>query len=157
MSSAKLRRGRYSVALATYAVTVVLRHRDPLFVRDPVAVATRECLRMCDKEGISRTHAWVLMPDHLHWLFELREGSLSRCLCRFKSRSASAVNQLLNTHGPVWQPGFYDHRVRVEEDIRRQARYIIANPIRACLVTELHEYPHWGCRWIAHDNDSDAS
>ena len=93
------------------------------------------------------------MPDHIHWLFELREGTLGRHMQAFKSRSARAINQLRGMSDPVWQPGFYDHRIGSEKDLRHHARYIIANPLRTGLAERIEDYPYWHCRWITAQGD----
>ncbi|MGB7814803.1 MAG: hypothetical protein WBL28_00460 [Methylotenera sp.] len=49
---------------------------------------------------------------------------------------------------PIWQPGFYDHAIRKDEDIVAIARYIIANPIRAGLVKRVGDHPHWDAVWL---------
>jgi putative transposase len=51
----------------------------------------------------------------------------------------------LRTHeGPVWQPGYYERIVRDEESLLTVARYILANPVRAALVTEPRDYKFSG-------------
>ncbi|WP_433852882.1 REP-associated tyrosine transposase [Stenotrophomonas nitritireducens] len=157
MPSPELRKGRHSMQGAVYAVTVNTRHRQALFRDASMAEVVREQLRYSDNEGSSQTHAWVVMPDHLHWLFTLDQGELSACLRRFKSRSARAINQVRRQSGAIWQPGFYNHRLRDDEDLRGQARYIVANPVRAGLVADVHEYPHWGCQWISRHVGIDGS
>ena len=52
----------------------------------------------------------------------------------------------------MWQPGFYDHRLRNEHDLQRQARYIIENPVRAGLAGYAEGYPYLWCRWGHHGN-----
>ena len=44
--------------------------------------------------------------------------------------------------------GYYDHAIRKEEDIKGLAHYIIANPLRAGLVTNINDYPHWDAVWM---------
>ncbi|MCG8277379.1 transposase [Stenotrophomonas sp. NLF4-10] len=149
MSSPRLTRGRHSRQNAVYAVTMATHHRQPLFQTPALANVVHDQLHHCDREGISQTHAWVAMPDHLHWLFTLREDDLSACLRRFKSRCARAINTIRRVSGPVWQSGFYDHRLRDDEDLRVQARYVVANPLRAGLVADIREYTYWGCQWIS--------
>jgi REP element-mobilizing transposase RayT len=106
-------------------------------------------------ELLAITHAWVIMPDHLHWLMELgAEVALSTLVQGVKSRSAIAVNRVTGGRGPVWQSGFYDHRVRRHEDLLKQAKYLIDNPIRKGLVDRAEDYPHWWCRWIERSGDS---
>ncbi len=88
------------------------------------------------------------MPDHLHWLIELRQGSLSNLMQRFKSRSARALNQAQGHSGSLWQKGFHDRALRREENVLSIARYIVANPLRAGLVKSVRQYPHWDAVWL---------
>jgi REP element-mobilizing transposase RayT len=93
--------------------------------------------------------AWVLMPDHVHWLVQVgKEGNLSRVVNRLKSASGCQVHRLIGTRGPLWQQGFHDHALRAQEDVRRVARYVLANPLRAGLVQRMGEYPYWNAIWV---------
>ncbi|MES2669047.1 MAG: transposase [Pseudomonadota bacterium] len=97
--------------------------------------------------------AWVLMPDHLHWLFCLRSSGLSAVVQKMECRSANSINRALNRQGIVWQAGFYDRRVDSEESLHRQARYMIENPLRAGIVSSIEEYPYWWCAWVRRRNE----
>ena len=93
--------------------------------------------------------AWVLMPDHVHWLVQVgEEGNLSRVVNRLKSASSRQVHRLMGARGPLWQQGFHDHALRAEEDLRRVARYVLANPLRAGLVQRMGAYPYWNAIWV---------
>ena len=148
MASPRLTRGRRSNLHSLYAITTVARDRTPLFFELDLAHGVAAQIAVSDEEGSTSTHAWVVMPDHVHWLFSLERHDLSACVARFKSRSARAIHQARGSRGRVWQSGYFDHRVRNEDDFRTQARYILDNPLRAGLVKKLADYPHWGCRWI---------
>jgi REP element-mobilizing transposase RayT len=94
--------------------------------------------------------AWVLMPDHLHWLLVLgNRHSLGQVLNVLKGRSARALNRHLGRRGAIWQPAFHDHALRADEELREIARYIVANPLRAGLAAKLGDYPHWDAVWLA--------
>lgn len=93
--------------------------------------------------------AWVIMPDHVHWLFQIGdELTLSQAMKRFKARSALRINRFLNRRDPVWQRGFYDHALRREEDLGAVARYIVGNPPRAGLVKHVGDYPLRDAIWL---------
>jgi REP element-mobilizing transposase RayT len=149
MASPRLQRGRNSLCGHYYSITTVVTGRRMLFTRvELTEVVTLELDRV-SSEGDVLTVAWVLMPDHLHWIFRLESGSLARCLQRFKSRSARAVNQCAGMSGTLWQAGYYDHQLRSDEDLLMQTRYVLANPIRKGLVARIEDYPSWWCRWIS--------
>jgi REP element-mobilizing transposase RayT len=88
------------------------------------------------------------MPDHFHWLFELNDTTLADVIRRTKSRSALSVNQARGSKERFWQRGYHDRAVRADEDLRKMARYIIANPLRAGLVEHIGDYPLWDAAWL---------
>lgn len=145
-----LRKGRHSEAWRAYFVTAVLAERKQRYF-DNFASARLVVAEMRTLHESDAVHslAWVLMPDHLHWLFQLGDSmSLSTLMKGFKARSAQRVNSHLNRRGPLWQKAFYDHAVRKEEDVKAIARYIVANPLRAGLVDNIGDYPYWDAIWV---------
>ena len=137
-----LRVGRWSHTGHVYHITTATRHRRRVFAELYAARAVIASLSHADDAGETRTLAFVLMPDHLHWLLELRRGSLAAVVGGMKSSSAHRLGR------PVWQPGYHDHALRRDEDLRTVARYIIANPLRAGLVERVGDYPHWDAIWL---------
>lgn len=147
--AASLRRGRFSERGRYYLLTTVTAQRKPVFADFDLARMAILSLRECDRVGASQTMAFVLMPDHLHWLFALQGTELSAVVRRFKSNSARRINRALNIGGKVlWQAGFHDHALRRDEDVTGIARYIVANPLRAGLVESVRDYPHWDAVWL---------
>jgi putative transposase len=147
MSSPRLQRGRYSHPGYCYALTTTTHNRCRWFEDAADAEVIIDSLRYMERCGITRTLAWVIMPDHLHWLIQLRRGTLASCMVMFKSRSSRLLNQRLGRKGKVWQHGYFDHAVRTEESLRRQALYILANPLRAGLAEALGDCPYAWSRW----------
>ncbi len=144
----RLRSGRCSERGRIYLITTVTRQRGPLFSRWEAGCACARTLHAAPAESAVTNIAWVVMPDHVHWLFSLDDGALDRVIQRFKSRAARTVNTAFGTRGAIWQAGYHDHAVRREEDIRDLARYVVANPVRAGLVGRVGEYPFWDAAWL---------
>lgn len=44
----------------------------------------------------------------------------------------------------LWQPGFFDHIIRNDKDLRENLNYIALNPVRAGYVTQPYFYPYTG-------------
>ncbi|WP_313418872.1 transposase [Stenotrophomonas sp.] len=153
MPSPQLLIGRRSIIDNVYAITMICRDRRPIFENPANAGIAIQVLEAMDQQGLTSSLAWVVMPDHLHWLAQLREKSLGYCVQRFKSRSGLLINQHRGSAGALWQAGYFDHAIRSEESLRKHARYILANPIRAGLATRLGEYPQGWCRWPLDDTD----
>ncbi len=145
-----LRKGRFSEAGRAYFVTTVLNARDKCYFYDFTCgrLVSRNFKRLHDEQAVNSI-AWVVMPDHVHWLFQLQAtASLSAVVKTFKARTAQDVNAYLDMHGALWQKCFYDHALREEEDLKDIARYIVANPLRAGLVEKIGDYSHWDAMWL---------
>jgi len=146
--SRQLRTGRYSSHHQLYLLTTIVHCRSPLFADWRLGRLVVDQFRLAEAEGAAHSLAWVVMPDHFHWLIELRDSSLSALMRRAKSRSAHSINHALGRQCQVWQKGFHDRALRSEEDIKGVARYVVANPLRAGLVKRIGDYPLWDAIWL---------
>lgn len=144
-----LRRGRVSIPHQVYLVTTVTSKRQPVFLDFQAGCAAARCFEDNAILVDARMMAWVLMPDHAHWLLQLgTDGVLDRVVNRLKSASARHANRALGRQGSLWQKAFHDRALRSEEDLRQIARYVVANPVRAGLVQRICEYPFWNAVWV---------
>lgn len=144
----RLRQGRFSYTNQIYLVTTVTHLRKPLFndfLIGRFVVKTMKHLH--DSERVSSL-AFVVMPDHIHWLIQLKDEGLDKIMHAFKGVSAKHINQYIGTKGKCWQSSYHDHAVRKEEDLTNIARYIVANPLRANLAEKVGDYPLWDAIWI---------
>ena len=149
MSYNDLRKGRYSEPGREYFVTTIVQGRPPIFCDLYLARAFIAVLRESQEAGFGTWLAWILMPDHFHGLLSLGDdGKLAAAMQKMKGASAQALNRRLGRRGAFWQPGFYDHALRKEEDRLEIGRYIVTNPLRAGLVKRLGDYPHWDSVWL---------
>jgi putative transposase len=148
INAGQLRVGRFSESGRIYLLTVVVDQRQPFFADWQLGRLVVQELRQAQEEGWGDFLTWVVMPDHMHCLVQLHERTLAELMCRIKSRSSLAVNQALGRRGRLWQKGYHDRTVRREEDVKALARYVVANPIRAGLVTRVHDYPLWDACWL---------
>ncbi len=143
-----LRKGRRSEVGRAYLLTSVTYGRRPMFRGWRTGAPVAQALQNAAEEGWAESLAWVIMPDHFHWLAVLQSGTVSQLMQRVKSRSALAVNRYLGRTGRIWQSGYYDHALRKEEDLRQVARYLVANPLRSGLVERIGDYPLWNAAWL---------
>ncbi|WP_339503609.1 REP-associated tyrosine transposase [Pseudomonas silesiensis] len=144
----RLRTGRYSVPGQVYLITSIVQNRDPVFKDFEQGRLVVDALRKAQQEELALSLAWVVMPDHLHWLIELKDSTLTFVMARTKSRITFALNRSIGRDGPLWQHGFHDRAIRREEDLQAVARYIVANPLRAGLVEKIGDYPLWDAVWL---------
>lgn len=146
--SDQLRIGRFSEERRIYLLTATVEQREPIFAEFQLGRLLVAELRAAQVDGLIESLAWVVMPDHMHWLLVLRRGSRSTLMQRVKGRSARRVNALVGRGGRLWQDGFHDRALRREDDVLPVARYIVANPLRAGLVGRVGDYPLWDAAWL---------
>ncbi|CAM3419734.1 transposase [Pseudomonas floridensis] len=147
-ASRRLRTGRHSAIGQIYMVTSTTRKREPVFAEIPLGRLLVRELRRCEEQRLARSLAWVVMPDHFHWLLQLETNDLPRLMQQVKARSSIAVGKLSSHPETLWQSGYHDKAVRREQDLIPLARYIVANPLRAGLVEKIGDYPLWDAVWV---------
>jgi putative transposase len=144
-----LLRGRASLGGQVYLVTTVTHDRARLFTNLYLGRIVVRALHDPATTASATTLAYVVMPDHLHWLLQLHSGSnLSEVVWAVKGRSSFEINRARAVRGSVWQPKFHDRALRSDESLGAVARYVVWNPIRAGLVDRLHDYSLWDAVWV---------
>jgi putative transposase len=130
----------------TFSVTIVTANRQPFFENDGIVAMCLRHLRSAAERHAGEVYAYCFMPDHLHLLANVPAGnSLIEFVRHFKQLSSY---EFRNRQGygeqGLWQRRFYDHALRTDEAAETVAQYIWGNPVRASLVAEQTDYPHWG-------------
>jgi putative transposase len=95
-------------------------------------------------ENAFEVAAYVFMPDHLHLLIEGRSESSDLRRFAHAAKQYSGFAYKRSTGKRLWQPSYYDHVLRDDDDTWGVARYLVGNPIRAGLVQNAAEYPFLG-------------
>ncbi|MGB0866981.1 MAG: REP-associated tyrosine transposase [Granulosicoccaceae bacterium] len=149
MPYSQLLSGRWSETGRIYHLTCRTRNSLQLFKPFSNGLCVSRTLWSLQAENLVKLHCWMLMPDHFHGLMEVQEGmSLAQGVKLIKGRSARNLNRQLGRRGAVWQKAFYDRALRKEDDLQGVARYIVANPVRAGIVSSVGAYPFWRAVWL---------
>ena len=147
-ASHRLRMGRYAEPNRIYLLTTNTLDREPIFANFALGRLVVHQFRRAEDLGLAKSLAWVVMPDHFHWLVELENCSLRKLMRQTKSLITRGGNLSSSRGGPLWQQGYHDRALRREEDLVKLARYVVANPLRAGLVEKLGDYPLWDAIWV---------
>jgi putative transposase len=85
--------------------------------------------------------AFVVMPDHWHALFALREPwTLPKFMHHMMSYVGGRTSALLTNHKASWQDSYYDTRVKTAKQFEFVSRYIEQNPVEKGLVERPDEW-----------------
>lgn len=140
-----LRKGRMSIPWHAYSVTKRKDADAPFYLTDHEQFATKliELFFFYQKQKHIDLGAFVVMPDHYHILFRLLDKkTLAQVIHSINSFMANHARKMLHLIGSLWQDGYYDHAIRNEESLIKQAKYIEANPVRMCLVDNSDQWPY---------------
>lgn len=117
-----LRKGRYSESNQIYLITSVMHLRQAVFSDFNLGRIVVQAMRLQHQQQNVNSLAFVIMPDHLHWLFALQNNhTLSQVMQNVKGSSSFQVQKIRRDRGEIeskealWQTGFHDHALRKEE------------------------------------------
>jgi putative transposase len=101
-----------------------------------IAAGLLEAARFYQERHLWHIQLILLMPDHFHALMSFPRDSVMADL--FKSWKRYTARRL----GIAWQDGFFDHRLRNENEVTEKHFYIRQNPVRKGLCEKPDDWPH---------------
>lgn len=150
-----MRRYRRSREGSVFFFTLVTHERRTLLTTEHGRRCLREAIHEVRCEHPFEIVAIVLLPDHLHAIWELPQGdgdystrwrlikaSFTR-RWRDSSGAEGAVSSSRQRKGErgVWQRRFYEHTCRDEDDLQRCMDYVHVNPLKHGLVDRVRDWP----------------
>lgn len=124
-----------------YFFTVVTYQRQALLTIPENVERLRNAMKSVQTKSPFAMPAIVILPDHLHCLWQLPEGdddfaSRWRQIKHDFTMGCVGANAKVGTsrrskgESNVWQRRFWEHLIRDEEDWRRHMDYIAWNPVK---------------------------
>lgn len=92
-----------------------------------------------------RVYSWCLMSTHYHALIDTPRGNLSTFVRTVNGEYSKTFNRRHGRVGHTFEQRFRSIVVQREKYLRRVARYIVLNPVRAGLCGDAAEW-----RWSTH-------
>ena len=90
-------------------------------------------------ECSGRLFAFVFMYDHSHVIIRQGEQNYSASVKLFKQKMNSIY---ISNRGTIWQPRFWEHQIRDDEDLNRHVDYIHYNPVKHKVTLKPLDYPY---------------
>ncbi|EMI5803691.1 REP-associated tyrosine transposase [Klebsiella aerogenes] len=119
----------FTVNLQNRHSDLLTRHTDHL--RAAIACAKRK--------RPFQINSWVVLPEHMHCIWTLPEGD-SDYSGRWREIKKSFTRALAQSQ--IWQPRFWEHAIRNDEDYRRHIDYVYINPLKHRLVGRVSDWPY---------------
>jgi len=96
-------------------------------------------------------HDFVHMPNHFHLLIT-PTVTLERAMLFVKGGFSFRAKRELGFTHEIWQPSYYDRRVRDAEEFCAFREYIRQNPVKKGLVASASDYGY-GSAWAGYQLD----
>ncbi len=145
---------RWRTEGATYFFTVVTYRRQRILTGDLCRELLGEAFRSVQRRLPFDVQAFVLLPDHLHCIWTLPDDDddfptrwrqiksyFTRTYLAHGGRDwdTTAQSRKQGRRG-IWQPRYYEHRIRDEDDYVRHRDYIHLNPVKHELVDKPEDW-----------------
>jgi putative transposase len=132
----------------SFFFTVVTQQRRHVFSDDSTVDVLRNVVQEVRQRLPFTVDAWVVLPNHIHAVWTLPEGDADfskrwgLIKATFTKRVVAAG--LVDAGVPpfsLWQPRFWEHRIRDEGDFAASIAYAYINPVRHGLVESVADWP----------------
>ena len=138
-----------------YFFTVVTHDRRAILTTNLGRRSLRAAIQTVRVEHPFRITAMVLLPDHLHTVWELPPGDtdyssrwrlIKGCFTRRwleagGEEGTRGTSRRRKEERGIWQRRFYEHTCRDDNDLKRCVDYIHVNPLKHRLVGRLVDWP----------------
>ena len=84
--------------------------------------------------------AVVILPEHLHALITMRDTVDD--YPRLWQDIKKGFTRRVGTRSSPWQPRYWEHTIRDQDDLQAHADYIHINPVKHGLVERAIDWPH---------------
>jgi len=133
---------RARVPGGSYFFTLVSHERRPVLTGENIRTALREAVKTVRDEHPFFVEAWVLLPDHLHCIWQLPEDDADYSLRWAKIKRLVRHRLGMSAAEKLWQPRYWEHCIRDENDFARHVDYIHWNPVKHGLVRCAADWPY---------------
>ncbi len=148
---------------ASYFFTLVTERRAPLFSEEFAIAIFEEAQAQVQSRHPFEIEAQVILPDHLHALWQLPPGDADFS-GRWRLIKSTFTHRYLKIRQPpprsnsrtakkeqsIWQRRYWEHLIRDDEDFAAHLDYIHYNPVHHGLASAPIDWPHSTfMKWIS--------
>jgi putative transposase len=132
------------LGLHRYSLIICTKHRRPFLADAETVSVVLTSIRQSAETCRFAVLAYCFMADHVHLVVTAMapDSDLMTFMSRWKQRAGYEHRRRTGEY--LWQPSYFDHVLRDEEDTRRAVRYVLENPVRKGLVRTFEEYAFAG-------------
>jgi len=100
-----------------------------------------------------RVYGFVIMPDHLHIIFQPCKVPISQVVRKNAANFTRYYQKITGMYIPIWNMDYYELKVKDYPTLKKIQEHIHSNPMRSSLVNDMGEYFYSSYRFYERDND----
>jgi REP-associated tyrosine transposase len=132
-----------------YFLTITLiDHKKTIETSDENHSILRCLINTMNHDG-GKIEAYVLMPDHIHFLIKQGDVPFSKRVHAFKLQSNYAI---YGRQKQLWQDRFWEHRIRDDEDYKNHIEHIHFNPVQHGYVSSPDDWEYSSFKQFAKED-----
>ncbi len=141
---------RHMINGGTYFFTLTLKNRQARYLIEHID-AFKAAYNKIKQDKPFKTLAYVILPDHGHWIWTLPEGDanyssrwreIKKGFTKSLKHTAVKLNKNANGEYDLWQRRYWEHTIRDALDLENHFNYIHYNPVKHKLVSQVKHWPH---------------
>ncbi len=135
----------------TWFFTLNLQDRKSDLLISHIDVLRHACRTVLEKHPVT-IEAMVVLPDHLHALWELPDGDMdypmrwrlikSAFSRRVPTSAGTGYRSGKKTERTIWQRRNWEHRIRDDKDLTTHIDYIHLNPVKHGYTEQPADWPY---------------
>jgi len=129
----------------SYFFTVVTANRKTIFAEDKNVQFLKAAFRYVQSRKPFKMDAICVLPDHLHCIWTM-QGDYNYSIrwqmikTHFSRRYRHQNPE--SKHIKIWQPRYWEHMIRDQDDFHRHIDYIHNNPVKHDWVKSARDWPY---------------
>lgn len=127
----------------SYFFTVVTANRCNLFTEEKNIQLLKAALRYVRLRKPFKIEAICVLPDHLHCIWTMQDDSNHSVRWQMVKTYFSRQFRFQNPgieQNKIWQPRYWEHMIRNQDDLHRHIDYIHYNPVKHGLVGSVKDW-----------------
>ena len=127
-----------------YSLTICTKDRREIFIDGDVVAAVLLTIQQSAAVNDFAVFGYCFMPDHVHIVVTATSRKCQLAKVRLEVETTLRLSHKQQTGESLWQPSYFDHVLRDDEETWRAVRYVFENPVRKGLVHNFCDYPFSG-------------
>ena len=134
--------GVYFITICTYNKNcifgrIIHGENDPTVKYSPIGEIAKTCLLEIEHHYSNvKIDNWVIMPNHVHILFQITEQlnstplkyDIPNIVGKYKAAVTRSAGNSFAYSEKIWQSSYHDHVIRNDQDYQKIWEYISGNP-----------------------------